>query len=85
MRICRRRTLTTLLFAETATAAGFPAGVINIVTGPGSAVGQSLMEHPVVAMVSFTGSTTVGPQVAATAAGAVKQVHLELQCSPDHR
>ena len=70
--------LTTLLFAETAVAAGIPAGVINVVTGPGSTVGQALVGHPDVNMVSFTGSTRVGRSVAAAAAGSVKRVHLEL-------
>lgn len=70
--------LTSLLFAETAVEAGVPAGVINIVTGTGAAAGQALVEHPEVAMVSFTGSTGVGRRVAAAAAGSVKRVHLEL-------
>ncbi|MEV0946809.1 gamma-aminobutyraldehyde dehydrogenase [Rhodococcus sp. NPDC049939] len=70
--------LTTLLFAETAVAAGIPPGVINVVTGRGDPVGQALVEHSDVAMVSFTGSTRVGRQVAAAAAGGVKRVHLEL-------
>jgi betaine-aldehyde dehydrogenase len=70
--------LTSLLFAETAVQAGIPTGVINVVTGLGAVAGQSLVSHPQVAMVSFTGSTAVGRQVAATAAGAVKRVHLEL-------
>ncbi|MFI6867054.1 gamma-aminobutyraldehyde dehydrogenase [Nocardia sp. NPDC050406] len=70
--------LTSLLFAETAVAAGIPAGVINILTGTGELAGAALVSHPDVAMVSFTGSTRVGRQVAATAAGAVKRVHLEL-------
>ncbi|RMI28913.1 aminobutyraldehyde dehydrogenase [Nocardia stercoris] len=69
---------TSLIFAETATAAGIPAGVINIVTGTGPEAGAALVAHPDVAMVSFTGSTGVGKQVAATAAGSVKRVHLEL-------
>ncbi|MEV6065776.1 gamma-aminobutyraldehyde dehydrogenase [Nocardia sp. NPDC052001] len=70
--------LTSLLFAEIATEAGVPAGVINVLTGVGPIAGQALVEHPAVAMVSFTGSTVVGRQVAATAAGSVKRVHLEL-------
>ena len=69
--------LTSLIFAETATEAALPDGVINVVTGAGS-VGQALVGHRDVAMVSFTGSTRVGRQVAATAAGGVKRVHLEL-------
>lgn len=70
--------LTSVTFAEAARRAGIPDGVINIVTGPGSTVGAALVAHPDVDMVSFTGSTAVGRQVAATAAGAVKRVHLEL-------
>ena len=70
--------LTSLIFAETALAAGIPAGVINIVTGRGPVAGSALISHPDVAMVSFTGSTAVGKQIGATAAGLVKRVHLEL-------
>ncbi|QLY29761.1 gamma-aminobutyraldehyde dehydrogenase [Nocardia huaxiensis] len=70
--------LSSLLFAEAATEAGVPAGVINVLTGTGPVAGAALVEHPEVAMVSFTGSTAVGRQIAATAAGSVKRVHLEL-------
>ena len=70
--------LTSLIFAETAVEAGIPAGVINIVTGVGEVAGAALVSHPDVRMVSFTGSTGVGRTIAATAAGAVKRVHLEL-------
>ncbi|WP_151476897.1 gamma-aminobutyraldehyde dehydrogenase [Streptomyces albicerus] len=70
--------LTSVLFAETAREAGIPDGVLNIVTGSGPVAGQALITHPDVAMVSFTGSTAVGRQVAAQAAGSVKRVHLEL-------
>ncbi|MGW0705705.1 gamma-aminobutyraldehyde dehydrogenase [Streptomyces sp. NPDC002643] len=70
--------LTSVLFAEAAQEAGIPDGVINIVTGTGPVAGQALITHPDVAMVSFTGSTAVGRQVAAQAAGLVKRVHLEL-------
>ncbi|RNI21381.1 gamma-aminobutyraldehyde dehydrogenase [Flexivirga caeni] len=70
--------LTSLLFAETARAAGIPAGVINVLTGTGLDAGTPLIEHPDVAMVSFTGSTAVGQQIAARAAGAAKRTHLEL-------
>lgn len=68
--------LTSLMFAEAATAAGMPDGVINIVTGPGSVVGKALTTHRDVSMVSFTGSTPVGHGIAAAAAG--KRLHLEL-------
>ena len=70
--------LTSLMFAEAATAAGIPDGVVNVLTGRGSVAGQHLMAHPDVSMVSFTGSTPVGQQVMQTASGTVKRVHLEL-------
>jgi betaine-aldehyde dehydrogenase len=70
--------LTSVVFAETAVAAGIPAGVFNVVTGTGATVGEALVSHPDVAMVSFTGSTAVGRRVASLATGAVKRVHLEL-------
>ncbi|TDC95447.1 gamma-aminobutyraldehyde dehydrogenase [Saccharopolyspora aridisoli] len=70
--------LTSVMFAEAAQEAGIPDGVVNIVTGTGSTAGSALVGHSDVAMVSFTGSTAVGRQVAATAAGQVKRVHLEL-------
>ncbi|KUI29306.1 gamma-aminobutyraldehyde dehydrogenase [Mycobacterium sp. GA-2829] len=68
--------VTTLLFAEAATRAGVPDGVINVVTGKGLTVGVALTTHPTVSMVSFTGSTPVGHSIAAAAAG--KRLHLEL-------
>jgi betaine-aldehyde dehydrogenase len=73
--------LTTLLLAETATDAGIPDGVINVITGAGSVVGEALISHPDVDMVSFTGSSGVGRRVmelAATSDGGPKRVHLEL-------
>ncbi|EFL20517.1 aldehyde dehydrogenase (NAD) family protein [Streptomyces himastatinicus ATCC 53653] len=70
--------LTSVMFAEAAGEAGIPDGVINVVTGTGATAGHALVSHPDIAMVSFTGSTAVGRQVAATAAGDVKRVHLEL-------
>jgi len=70
--------LTSLMVAEDAAAAGIPAGVINVLTGPGRTVGEALISHPDVAMVSFTGSTPVGRRVMELATGTVKRVHLEL-------
>ncbi|MET7346947.1 gamma-aminobutyraldehyde dehydrogenase [Streptomyces mirabilis] len=70
--------LTSLLFAEAATAAGIPDGVINIVTGAGRDAGEHLVGHPDVAMTSFTGSTAVGKRVAEIATSTVKRLHLEL-------
>jgi betaine-aldehyde dehydrogenase len=69
---------TALLFAEAATEAGFPDGVVNIVTGRGPEAGEALVTHPDVAMVSFTGSTAVGRRVAALAVDGARRVHLEL-------
>ncbi|RDV12282.1 aldehyde dehydrogenase family protein [Arthrobacter sp. RT-1] len=69
--------LTTLKLAELI-ASEVPAGVINIVTGPGRVVGNRLSEHPDVDLVAITGSVGSGQKVAAAAAGSVKRVHLEL-------
>ncbi|MGK5696713.1 gamma-aminobutyraldehyde dehydrogenase [Streptomyces sp. URMC 128] len=70
--------LTSLLFAQAATDAGIPDGVINIVTGTGREAGEHLVGHPDVAMTSFTGSTAVGKRVAEIATATVKRLHLEL-------
>ncbi|MFF8477864.1 gamma-aminobutyraldehyde dehydrogenase [Streptomyces sp. NPDC015414] len=70
--------LTSLLFAQAATDAGIPDGVINIVTGTGREAGEHLVGHPDVAMTSFTGSTAVGRRVAEVATATVKRLHLEL-------
>ena len=56
----------------------FPKGVFNVVTGPGAVVGQRLVTHPDVDMVSLTGDTGTGKEIAAAAAQTVKRVHLEL-------
>ncbi|MEO8511325.1 MAG: gamma-aminobutyraldehyde dehydrogenase [Chloroflexota bacterium] len=56
----------------------FPKGVFNVVTGPGDVVGQRLITHPDVDMVSLTGDTATGREIAAAAAQTVKRVHLEL-------
>ena len=70
--------LTALRFADIATAAGIPDGVINVVVGPGRTCGQRLVEHPDVAKIAFTGSTEVGRSIAAGAADTIKRVTLEL-------
>jgi betaine-aldehyde dehydrogenase len=70
--------LTALMFAEAATEAGLPPGVVNIVSGTGKEAGERLVSHPDVAMTSFTGSTAVGRRIAELAAGTVKRLHLEL-------
>jgi 1-pyrroline dehydrogenase len=56
----------------------FPKGVLNVVTGPGESVGHRLITHPDVDMVSLTGDTATGREIAAAAAQTVKRVHLEL-------
>ncbi|WIX75354.1 aldehyde dehydrogenase family protein [Amycolatopsis carbonis] len=58
--------------------AGFPAGVVNLVTGFGPVVGEALATHPEVDVVSFTGSVRAGTRVAEVAARSVKRVTLEL-------
>jgi betaine-aldehyde dehydrogenase len=70
--------LTALMVAQDAQAAGIPDGVISVVTGEGPVVGEALVTHPGVAMVSFTGSTAVGKRVGQLAVRDVKRVHLEL-------
>jgi 1-pyrroline dehydrogenase len=56
----------------------FPKGAFNVVTGPGGVVGHRLITHPDVDMVSLTGDTATGREIAAAAAQTVKRVHLEL-------
>lgn len=68
----------TLEFAKLIVEAGFPKGVVNVVTGVGPEVGQALVSHPDVAMISFTGSESVGRQVAQAAGANLKRVVLEL-------
>jgi len=68
---------TTLRLAELA-ADIFPPGVVNVVTGHGSEVGDQLVRHPDVRLVSVTGDTSTGKIIAAAAAETVKRVHLEL-------
>jgi aldehyde dehydrogenase (NAD+) len=67
-----------IIFAEVLDAAGVPKGVFNLVNGDGPTVGQAIAAHPGVDMVSFTGSTRAGIQVAKSAADTVKRVHQEL-------
>ncbi len=66
------------LFTEILHAAGVPAGVFNLVHGDGMGVGVALSSHPEVDMVSFTGSTRAGVEVAKNAAPTVKRVCQEL-------
>lgn len=70
--------LTAFMLAEMVDEAGFPPGVVNIITGVGAVVGEALASHPKVDMVSFTGSTRAGKRVAQLAADTVKRVVVEL-------
>ncbi len=70
--------LSAQLFAEFIDEAGFPDGVFNMLHGTGAAIGDALTGHPEVDMVSFTGSTRAGIQVAKSAAETVKRVSQEL-------
>lgn len=58
--------------------AGLPAGVLNLVTGPGGSVGESLLKHPKVRLITFTGSTEMGRQVGVRGAENLKRVSLEM-------
>ncbi len=70
--------LSALRFAELVQAAGLPDGVVNIVTGRGSVVGQAMSSHPGIDKLSFTGSTPVGCTVGKTAMDQMKRLTLEL-------
>lgn len=67
-----------LLFAEVLHRAGVPAGVFNLINGDGPTVGAALSQHPDVDLMSFTGSTRAGVEVAKNAAATVKRVTQEL-------
>ncbi|HKG18212.1 MAG TPA: aldehyde dehydrogenase family protein, partial [Candidatus Limnocylindrales bacterium] len=72
-----RTPLSALAFASTL-AEHLPAGVVNVLSGSGNAIGDHLVGHPKVRMVSITGDTVTGKRVAQIAAGTVKRLHLEL-------
>src|SRR4029079_10334873 len=58
--------------------AGLPAGVLNVVTGPGDVVGSAIAGHPDIDLVSLTGDSATVRKIAEQAAGNLKRVHLEL-------
>jgi acyl-CoA reductase-like NAD-dependent aldehyde dehydrogenase len=70
--------LSVMRLVELAQEAGFPPGVVNVVTGPGGTAGAALAGHPAVGKVAFTGETTTGQEVLRLAASNVKRVSLEL-------
>jgi acyl-CoA reductase-like NAD-dependent aldehyde dehydrogenase len=70
--------LTALRLGELALEAGFPPGVVNVVTGPGGSAGAALAAHPQVGKIAFTGETTTGQEIMRLASGTIKKVSLEL-------
>jgi 1-pyrroline dehydrogenase len=72
-----RTPLTSLALAEIS-ADIFPPGVLNVITGSGDAIGDELVNHPGVAMISVTGDTATGKRIARNAAAGIKRLHLEL-------
>ncbi|KYG81069.1 aminomuconate-semialdehyde/2-hydroxymuconate-6-semialdehyde dehydrogenase [Roseivirga ehrenbergii] len=70
--------MTAFLLSELCIEAGLPKGVLNIVHGLGPKVGQAISEHPDIPLISFTGGTATGKQIAATAAPMFKKLSLEL-------
>jgi betaine-aldehyde dehydrogenase len=70
--------LNAFVLAEVMETVGLPKGVFNLVTGTGAKAGEALVRHPGVDMISFTGSTRAGKQIAKLAAKSVKRVALEL-------
>lgn len=70
--------LDAFILAEVVAAVGLPAGVFNLVSGPGHPVGEALAGHPGVDMVSFTGSTRAGRRIMELAASSIKRTALEL-------
>ncbi|HEU0204109.1 MAG TPA: aldehyde dehydrogenase family protein [Burkholderiaceae bacterium] len=69
---------TTVMLGEILLAAGIPEGVVNIVVGRGNVVGDALVSHPDVDMLSFTGSTAIGKSAVAKSAQTLKKVSMEL-------
>jgi aldehyde dehydrogenase (NAD+) len=70
--------LTALALGEIAVEAGLPPGVLNVITGPGSTVGQAIVEHPGIDKIAFTGDTSTGKGIMRGAADTLKKITLEL-------
>jgi betaine-aldehyde dehydrogenase len=70
--------LTALLLGEIAHSAGLPAGVLQVLSGAGSAIGDALVTHPLIRKISFTGSTSIGSRIMELAARDIKRISLEL-------
>src|SRR5882672_7828957 len=70
--------LTAIRLGELALEAGIPAGILNVVTGPGGTAGASIAAHPGIGKVAFTGETTTGQEIMRLASSNVKKISLEL-------
>lgn len=70
--------LTAIRLGELALEAGIPAGVLNVIPGPGAEVGEAMAAHPGIDKIAFTGETDTGRRIAAAAAATLKRVSLEL-------
>ena len=70
--------LTALMLGRIALEAGIPPGVLNVITGSGKELGDTLTTHPLVEKVAFTGETETGREIMRSAAGSIKKVTLEL-------
>jgi betaine-aldehyde dehydrogenase len=70
--------LTAIRLGELALEAGFPPGIVNVVTGPGGTAGAAIAAHPGIGKVAFTGETTTGQEIMRLASNNVKKISLEL-------
>jgi len=70
--------LTAIALGEIAVDVGLPPGVLNVITGPGSSVGQAIVEHPGIDKIAFTGDTSTGKGIMRAAADTLKKITLEL-------
>jgi acyl-CoA reductase-like NAD-dependent aldehyde dehydrogenase len=70
--------LTALMLAEVAAASGLPDGVLNVLPGPGAALGAAIAGHPLIDKIAFTGETATGASLVKLAADSMKRVSLEL-------
>jgi acyl-CoA reductase-like NAD-dependent aldehyde dehydrogenase len=70
--------LTAIRLGELALEAGFPPGVVNVMTGPGGTAGAAIAAHPGIGKVAFTGETTTGQEIMRLASGNLKKISLEL-------
>lgn len=70
--------VTAIMLGQICREAGIPDGVVNVITGPGSSIGDALVTHAMVDKIAFTGETETGRKIMAKAAGTIKKVSLEL-------